>query len=566
MERVFVAKDLKITTWDNLEVYFQDLLKREMPSKEAFLQWLKDLNELSAVISEDMAWRYIKMTCDTKDKDIVASYMDFVQNISPHIAPYQDKLNKKLIASPFKQELEGESKYHIYFRGIEKEVELFREENVPLFTEMQTLESKYGNINGAMTVTIDGKELTLQQAGLNLKENDRELRKLTYESIGNRRLEDKDALNDLFNELIQLRHKVAVNTGFSNYRDYKFQSLGRFDYTKNDCFSFHEAIESEVVPLLKAQMAKRKRLMGLEPIKPYDTGVDPEGRSPLKPFSEADEMLDKCLAGFERIDSYFGECISTMKEKKYLDLGSRIGKAPGGYNYPLMESGIPFIFMNASGSLRDVETMFHEGGHAIHAFLADKLELSAFKDTPSEVAELASMSMELISMDVWDEFFEDKEELKRAKIEQLEGIVSTLPWIATIDAYQHWIYENPNHTVEQRTEQWKSLSGRFGTGMVDHSGYEEMQENSWQRQLHLYEVPFYYIEYGFAQLGAIAVWKNYLEDKEKGLQLYKEALSAGYTVSIPEVYKKAGVKFDFTSDYVKSLFDFLKVELAKLEE
>ena len=231
-----------------------------------------------------------------------------------------------------------------------------------------------------------------------------------------------------------------------------------------------------------------------------------------------------------------------------------------------MESGIPFIFMNASGSLRDLETMFHEGGHAVHAFLADKLELSAFKDTPSEVAELASMSMELISMDVWDEFFEDKEELKRAKIEQLEGIVSTLPWIATIDAYQHWIYENPNHTVEQRTEQWKSLSKRFGTGMVDHSGYEEMQENSWQRQLHLYEVPFYYIEYGFAQLGAIAVWKNYLEDKEKGLQLYKEALSAGYTVSIPAVYKKAGIKFDFTSDYVKSLFDFLKEELAKLEE
>ena len=566
MERSYVAKDFKITTWDKLEFYFKNLLEVEVSSKEEFIQWLKDLNELSAVISEDMAWRYIKMTCDTKDKEIEASYMDFVQNISPKIAPYQDKLNKKLIDSPFTKELGSQSKYHIYFRGIQKAVELFREENVPLFTEMQTLESKYGSINGAMTVSLNGKELTLQQAGLNLKENDRELRKTTFEKIGERRLQDKEALNTLFNDLITLRHKVSLNAGFENYRDYKFQSLGRFDYKKEDCFAFHDAIEKEVVPLLKEKMAKRKSLMGLESIKPYDTSVDPEGRTPLKPFKEADEMLDKCLAGFQRIDDYFGECISTMKEKKFLDLGSRIGKSPGGYNYPLMESGIPFIFMNASGSLRDVETMFHEGGHAIHAFLADALELTSFKDTPSEVAELASMSMELISMDVWDEFFENDEELKRAKIEQLEGIISTLPWIATIDAFQHWIYENPTHTVEERTAQWKILSKRFGTGMVDQTGYEEIQENSWQRQLHLYEVPFYYIENGFAQLGAIAVWKNYLEDKEEGLKLYKEALSAGYTVSIPEVYKKAGVQFDFSQEYVKSLFDFLKIELKKLEE
>ena len=564
MERNFVAKDFVVTNWEKLEVYFIDLLESEISSKESYSSWLKDLNELSAVISEDMAWRYIRMTCDTKDKEVEAKYMDFVQNISPQIAPYQDKLNNKLIGSPYKKDFDQESKYHIYFRGIEKEVELFREENIPLFTELQTLESKFGSINGAMTVSIDGEELTLQQASLKLKENDRSIRKSTYEAIGNRRLEDKDELDVLFNDLIKLRHQVAVNTGFDNYRDYKFQSLGRFDYNKQDCFDFHNAIEQEVVPLLKEQMRKRKKLMQLDPIMPYDTSVDPLGRKPLKPFNDADEMLDKCLNGFHRIDSYFGECIGTMKERKFLDLGSRIGKAPGGYNYPLMESGIPFIFMNASGSLRDVETMFHEGGHAIHAFLADKLELSAFKDTPSEVAELASMSMELISMDVWDEFFNDNEELRRAKIEQLEGIISTLPWIATIDAFQHWIYENPEHTVVERTAYWISLSKRYGTGMVDHSSYEEILENNWQRQLHLYEVPFYYIEYGFAQLGAIAVWKNYLEDKEKGLRLYKEALSAGYTVSIPEVYAKAGVKFDFTSGYVNSLFTFLKSELKKL--
>lgn len=565
MERSFVAKDFNITTWEPLERYFQDLLDRDTTTKEDFIQFLKDLNELGAVISEDMAWRYIRMTCDTKDKAIEESYMDFVQNISPKIAPVQDKLNKKLVESPFVDSLRGDKKYHIYFRGIEKDVELFKEENVELFSQMQVLESKFGNINGAMTVNLDGKELTLQQAALRLKENNRDLRKEAYEAIGERRLQDRAALDDLFNELVALRHKIAQNANFENYRDFKFESMGRFDYTKADCFDFHHAIEKEVVPLLKAQMLKRKELMGLEALKPYDTSVDPEGRKPLKPFTEADEMLDKCLAGFQRIDPYFGKCIGTMKQRKFLDLGSRIGKAPGGYNYPLMETGIPFIFMNASGSLRDVETMFHEGGHAIHAFLADKLELTAFKDTPSEVAELASMSMELISMDVWDEFFEDEEELKRAKIEQLEGVISTLPWIATIDAFQHWIYENPNHSVKERTAKWLDLSQRFGTGVVDHSGYEAMQESSWQRQLHLYEVPFYYIEYGFAQLGAIAVWKNYLEDKEKGLSLYKEALSAGYTVSIPEVYEKAGVKFDFSANYVRSLFEFLKFELHKLQ-
>jgi oligoendopeptidase F len=566
MIRSYLPKDFKVESWESLQPYLTEIKDREIQSGEEFHQWMKDLNELDAVVSEDVAWRYIKMTCDTTDKDIEASYMDFVQNIQPKMAPIQDEINNKLIQSKFKSGFEQESAFHIYFRSISTAVELFREKNIPLKSKMSTLESQFGSISGAMTVTLNGEELTLQQASLKLKENDRSVRKEAYDKISQRRLQDRDKLDELFNELIQIRQEVAENADFDNYRDYKFKSLGRFDYTKEDCFAFHNAIESEVVPLLKKVTAKRKELMKLDSLMPYDTAVDPLGRKPLKPFKEADEMLDKCLKSFQNIDPYFGECLSKMKEMKYLDLGSRIGKAPGGYNYPLQESGVPFIFMNASGSLRDVETMFHEGGHAIHSFLSDNLELTAFKDTPAEIAELASMSMELISMDEWHLFFDDDEELKRAKIEQLEGIISTLPWIATIDAFQHWIYENPKHTNEERTSKWIELSKRFGTGIIDFTDYQGTKESNWQRQLHLYEVPFYYIEYGFAQLGAIAVWKNYLENKEKGISDYKEALKLGYTQSIPNVYKAAGVRFDFSQEYVKSLFDFLKIELSKLED
>ena len=355
-----------------------------------------------------------------------------------------------------------------------------------------------------------------------------------------------------------MRHQVAINAGFDNFRDYMFKALGRFDYTAEDCFRFHEAIAEELVPLFKQFSEERKSKMQLDKLTPYDTEVDVSGKPALKPFDGGEDLLNKSIACFYRIHPYFGEKLETMKQHKLIDLESRAGKAPGGYNYPLAESGAPFIFMNAANAMRDLTTMIHEGGHAVHTFLTNNLALNDFKRA-------ASMSMELISMDAWDVFFNDADDLIRAKEEQLKDSLKTLPWVATIDAFQHWIYTNPNHTVEERTAAWDTCFERFGSNFVNWEGYEEFKNNLWQKQLHLFEVPFYYIEYAIAQLAAIAIYKNYKENPVKALLEYMNALRLGYTKSIPEIYETAGIKFDFSTAYIRGLVDFMKEDLSNLK-
>ncbi len=404
----------------------------------------------------------------------------------------------------------------------------------------------------------------MEQASNFLKDTDRTVRQQAWETIQQRRLVDKDELNILFDELVKLRHQVALNAGFENYRDYMFQALGRFDYTPKDCYDFAEAIEKEIVPILKEQAEKRREALGLAELKPWDLEVSTSGKPMLKPFNNGEELIDKSIACFNAIHPSLGEKLSIMKANHLFDVESRMGKAPGGYNYPLAETGAPFIFMNAANSLRDLTTMVHEGGHAIHTFLTANLELNDFKHCPSEVAELASMSMELISMDQWSVYFDNEEELNRAKKEQLADVLKTLPWVAVIDQFQHWIYTNPDHNAADRETAFKQIYTRFGAGFADWTDNETPFGNVWQKQLHLFEVPFYYIEYAIAQLGAIAVWKNYKENPEKGLSQYLEALSLGYTKPMNEIYETAGIKFDFSDTYVKELAAFVKEELEKL--
>lgn len=561
-QRRFLPNKIKITSWDILAPYFNQLLERPINSINDLENWLKDRSELEAFVSEDLAWRYVKMTCNTEDKELENAYLFFVTEIEPQISPINDKLNRKLVECPFINELE-EEKYFIYLRGIKKEIEIFRDENVPLISEIAIESQKYGSIIGGLTVEIEGKELTLQQAANFLKNPDRAKREAAFIKINDKRLAHAQELDELFNKLIALRNQVALNAGFENYRDYMFAALGRFDYAPEDCFAFHAAIQQEVVPLIKQFNEKRTKELGYQ-LRPWDLEVDTQNREALEPFTSGSDLLDKTVKCFRKVDDYFAWCIETMDNMQRLDLESRKGKAPGGYNYPMAETSVPFIFMNAASSTRDVETMVHEGGHAVHSFLSKDLELAAFKNCPSEVAELASMSMELISYDGQDEFYRTPEELKRAKEEHLEGIIKVLPWIATIDKFQHWIYTHPKHTSDERKLYWIELSKEFGTGMVDWSGYEHVQSYTWQKQLHLFEVPFYYIEYGMAQLGALGVWRNFLTDKSKAVKQYKEALSLGYTKPIGEIYKTAGVEFNFSDTYIKSLMEFVKAELNKL--
>ena len=511
-----------------------------------------------------MAWRYIKMNIDTRDTALQSSFQFFVEKISPNIAPYDHEFNTKFSSSPFLKDLD-QNKYFIYLRSVKNEMKLYRAENIPLFTELTNKSQKFGEIAAQMMVTIDGEEKTLQQAAVYLKYTDRSKRQEVFEKVNHRRAADTEKLDLLLDELIEKRQEVAKNTDFENFRDYKFQSMGRFDYTKEDCFSFHESIAKEIVPLLAEIQQERKQKLGLEVLKPWDMSLDPNGNEPLKPFDGGDDLLDKCIECFDKIRPYYGDCLRKMKEMGHLDLVSRKGKAPGGFMYPLYESGVPFIYMNAVGLLRDAVTMVHEGGHAVHSFFTKDLELTSFKSTPSEVAELASMSMELISMEHWDVFFTDKEEWKRARKEQLQGVLETLPWVAMVDEFQHWLYENSSHTHEERHAKWLSIAKRYGTGMVDWSSYEAHQKTAWQRQLHIYEVPFYYIEYGMAQLGAIAVWRNYKQNKERALDHFDSALKLGYTKSIGAVYAAADIKFDFSANYVKELADFVKQELEALK-
>ena len=561
--RKFVSEDLIIDSWSKIEPLFESLLNREILSAKHLERWMLDRSELEAVLEEDMAWRYIKMNIDTTDKNLGDRFTFWIKEISPKMAPYSHQLNVKLVENTFLNELDSD-KYKIYLRGVKKAIEIFREDNIPLYTEMEAKQQEYGAISAKMSIEVDGETVTMQKAAQFLKDTNREKREEVYHKISERRLEDKEKLDVLFDELIALRQEIAKNAGYRNYRDYMFDALGRFDYTATDCYSFHTAIEQEIVPIITSFEEKRKEKLGLENYKAWDTSVDANGKESLTPFEGGDILTDKSIECFNRLRPYFGECLSTMKEMKHLDLESKNGKAPGGFMYPLYEIGVPFIYMNAVGSQRDVVTMVHEGGHAVHSFLSRDLSMTEFKSTPSEVAELASMSMELLSMKHWDVFYDNKEDLKRAKREQLEKALEGLPWIAAIDKFQHWIYTT-DHTAEQRREQWMEISSELGNPVVNWEGQEDSLANQWQKQLHLYEVPFYYIEYGMAQLGAIAMWREYILKGEVALDNYTRALKLGYTKSIGEIYETAGIQFDFSAKYVKELSEFIKTQLSEID-
>ena len=563
MPRYFLPKDFIVTTWQTLEPYFKNLDERKIHSLSDLEQWLKDASELEAVISEDACWRQIKMTCDTENKELEESFNFFMMEIQPKVQPYSDKLNKKLIESPYTKDLDQE-KYFTYLRNVKKNIELFREANIPLQSELNVMQQQFGMISGKMTIEVNGQEYTLQQAAKFLEDPDRSLRESVYRKINERRLQDKGELNTLFSSLLHKRNQIAINTGFKNFRDYRFVELGRFDYTKEDCFQFHEAVKLHVMPLVNQIYEIKKKKLGLDILRPWDVEAEPAGIQPLRPFKTGEELTEKTIACFDELKSFFGDCLRTMKKLGHLDLESRKGKAPGGYNCPLAESGAPFIFMNAAGQLDDVTTMVHEGGHAIHSFLAHELELTGFKEYPTEIAEVASMSMELFSMNHWHVFFDNNEELTRAKEQQLERVITIFPWIATIDKFQHWIYENPAHTEAERADQWQLILEEFSSPVIDFSGLDEYRRFAWQRQLHLFEVPFYYIEYGIAQLGAIGLWQQYKQNPESAIKNYMAALQLGGTKPLPDLFKAAGLKFDLSPNHISGLMNFVKNELDSL--
>jgi len=562
--RNFIPADFKVTTWETLKVYFDELLAAPLDTVEEVEAWLLKSSELEYVLTEDKAWRYIKMTCDTENQAIKEHFQLFVTDIMPHLSKAGNELQKRLYHSEGFKGLDPD-KYLILTRNLIKNIELFREENIPLETEVRQRSREFDEISGSLSIEENGQKITLQMAAALLEDGNRAERERVWKKITYTRYEKREDLDQLFADLVGLRHQIAQNAGFSNYSAYMFKRLGRFDYSREDCEQFHTSIEKVVTPMLIKISQSRRQRLGVDVLRHWDVAVDEFGEGKLEPFSDTDELINITQKIFTRLDTSFGAMIEAMKGLGTLDLDSRLGKAPGGYNYGLPETGAPFIFMNAVGSQRDMTTMLHEGGHAIHSFLINKLELSEFTRLPSEVAELASMSMELMALDHYDVIYPEERPRLRAQREQIMMAINILPWIATIDAFQFWVYDHPDCTPQDRCDAFVRLYKRFHGDYISWEGYEEALETYWHRQGHVFEVPFYYIEYAMAQLGALAVWRNTRSDHKKGLEAYQRALAMGYTRPIPEMYAAADVKFDFSEEYVRELMDFLADELEKIE-
>ncbi|MBI1389069.1 MAG: M3 family oligoendopeptidase [bacterium] len=559
--RSFVPEACDLGDWGSLEKLFQALLERQPSSVSELETWIAHVSELAACLGEERARRYIAMTCNTESSDIESSYLKFIETIEPKCKPFWHRLNQKYLASPFRSELDREF-YHVFDRNVEADVKLFRDENVPLQTEAAKLSQQYQKLCGAMTVEFDGAERTLPQMAKFLEETDRGRRQSAWEAVALRRLTDRAAMDDIFTRLIGLRNRMAQNAGHPDFISFAFLMYKRFDYTPADCEAFHHSVESSVVPLARAIQEERRAAMGLERLRPWDLSVDPKGRPPLSPFERGDELA----AGVQRIINHYDEELAAQLNDMYsrgeLDLESRKGKAPGGYQYTLDEVRRPFIFMNAAGLHRDVVTLLHEAGHAFHAIASRNQPLVDYRDSPIEFAEVASMSMELFGQDFFDEFY-STDDAARAKRIHLEGIIQILPWIAQIDAFQHWLYAHPDHSVEERTAFWLELDKRFGTD-VDWSGFETSKESSWQRQLHLFCHPFYYIEYGIAQLGALQLWSRFKVDSADALRRYRQALSLGGSRPLPKLFEAAGIEFDFSNRAIEPLMKKVGNELETL--
>ena len=563
-KRTFVPEDTNLTNCDEVVALHNQLIERDIASVEDIKRWILDRSELESALDQAGSILYIRMTCKTDDPDRVEKYKGFIENIVPAIKPLEDQLNRKYIETQKKFPLE-EDRYEIYTKEIRTDLELFVEANVELETKVDLLSQEYQSICGAMTVDFDGQERTLPEMGKYLLDPDRSLRERAWKASAKRRLNEKDKLDDLFDKMLAIRNTLATNAEFDNYCNYKFKALHRFDYTPQDCVAYHDSIERLVVPLWAQVLEKRKRQMNIDVLKPWDTAVDPLGRQPLKPFDDVKDLISGCKDVFHQIDNELGEQFTQMIECGLLDLQSRKGKAPGGYQSTLNESRKPFIFMNAVGIDSDVRTLLHEGGHAFHSLACSHDELLDYRHGPMEFNEVASMGMELLADPYLNVFYGDEDKIRSCS-SHLEDILFTLIWVATIDAFQHWIYTNPTHNADQRRQQWLAIRKRFSGGVVDWSGLDEEHAYMWHRQLHIFEVPFYYIEYGIAQLGALQLWMNSKKDQAKALKQYRSALYLGGSKPLPELFATAGLNFDFSEKTISPLVEEVQKELSKVDE
>lgn len=560
----FYQEKLNFQHPESIEEFFQELTEEDITSVGQLEDWLIRQSDLFDAIEEGLTGHYIDFQSQSDSESAKQAFEHDQQIIEPLVKRYEALLDEKFLSSPFKNKLD-QQEFQQFIKSKNNAKALFREQNIKLEVEEDRLSTSYFEHTGGLTVNWNGEEKTLSEISTYTQDANRETRKKAVQLSAKSFLSKESELQGIMDELISLRQKKADNANLENYRDYMFKKYERFDYTPDDCKQLAESIRKHVTPLKEKIQRDHQQELGVDIYRPWDTKGVAKGLKPLNPFEERDQLVKKSATIFSNLDPRFENLLTTMNQRGMLDLTTRKGKAPGGFCAPLPISELSFIFMNASATHDDMITLLHEMGHCIHNDLKKDLPLSKYRDTPMESSELASMSMELLTMDQWEVFYDNKEDLVRAKQDQLRGIIEFLPMGMVVDQFQHWMYENPNHTAEERNKKFADLQKTLNSTVVDWSGYEKWSETSWLRILHIFEVPFYFIEYVIAQLGAVQMYKQYRTNPELALSNYKKALSLGASKSLLEVYEAAGIRFDFSEDMIKELMTFVEEELIALE-
>ena len=559
------AKSILALTWADYEPYYKELEAREL-SNENIGAWLDDWSTLAATADEHY-WRLnIATTVDTADTRVEEQFNKYIEEIQPEVKTAEQKLKARLLASGL-----SPKSFETGLRMMKAEAEIFTEDNLPLLAEEQKLATEYNKIRGSLTVMWEGEERTLMQMFPLLHETDRSIRQRAWEAVQAQLAKARQSINELWEKFMPVRLKIAENAALPDYRAYAWKQKFRFDYSPEDCKSFHAAIEEVVVPAAKRVYERRRQRLGVDTLRPWDLFVDPRGDTPIKPYESIDEFKSKSRAIFEHVDPAFGRYFQIMMDEGLLDLESRKNKAPGGYSLGLHVAHRPFVFMNNTKTPEDVQTMLHEGGHAFHEF--ERAHVNFYQRgeiyLPAEFAEVASMGMELIASPYrtkqYGGFYTENEGA-RAMIEHLEGIITFWPYMALVDAFQHWIYENPaeGSVASKCEEKWVELWDRFMSG-IDYSGWENAKRTYWHRQGHIFNSPFYYVEYGLAQLGAVQIWANARKDQKKAVADYRKALALGATVPLPQLFATAGAKFAFDAQTLKEAVDLMEEVIGEME-
>ena len=550
--------------WDKYAPFYQ-ALEEQAVTEDALDSWMADWSQVEMLVREVYSRLYVATTLDTGDEAAEKRFFHFLEDIFPNSEAAAQMLKKKLLDSGLEPE-----NFENQLRKMRAEADLFCEENLPLLSGEQKLANTYDKIVGAQVVEWEGQEVTLHQLQPVYQDTQRQKREQAWRLAMTRWLDDRQAINELWQEFMELRSQIAGNAGYQEYRSYRWQQLLRLDYTPAQCEQFADAIEQVVVPAANKLYEKRRQQLGYQQLRPWDLNVDPLGRPALRPYQTVDELKQKCSAIFHKVDPELGEYFETMRREGLLDLENRKGKGPGAYCIDYSMSKRPFIFMNAVGLHDDVQTMLHETGHAFHVFETVHLPYIQQQVYGTEIAEVASMSMELLSapyLSADQGGFYDPAEAARARIEKIEEMLFFWPYMAVVDQFQHWVYTHHDDASDPENcdAQWDALWDRFMPG-VDWSDLQAEKVTGWHRKLHIHQVPFYYVDYGLAQLGSVQVWANALQDQAAAVRSYRHALSLGGTRPLPELFAAAGAKLAFDPDTLGKAVDLLMGTIKELEE